>query len=97
MKRKGKKLFLSRKQIDSFRFLAMGCKRTNAAEVVIRCYSGDSDRVISSVAVWKSVDKHGNILRWQKNHFFYHPYQSFKAMPYKMTLAKYKSHKQNIA
>lgn len=96
MKRKGKKLFLSRKQIDSFRFLAKECKQTNAAEMEIRFY-GDSDRVISSVAVWKSVDKHGNILRWQKNHFFYLPYQSFKAMPYKMTLAKYKSHKQNIA
>ena len=96
MKCRRKKLFLSRKQIDSYRFLAKECKQTNAAEVVIR-FSGDSDRVISSVAVWKSVDKHGNILRWQKNHFFYLPYQSFKAMPYKMTLAKYKSHKQNIA
>lgn len=97
MKHKGKKLFLSRKQIDSFRFLAKGCKRTNAAEVVIRLFSGESDRVISSASVWKSEDKRGNILRWQKNHFFYLPYQSFKAMPYKMTLAKYKSHKQNIA
>lgn len=97
MKRKGKKLFLTRKQIDSCRFLAMGCKRTNAAEVVIRLFSGESDRVISSVAAWKSVDRKGNIIRWQKNHFFYLPYQSFKAMPYKMTLAKYKSHKQNIA
>ena len=96
MKRKGKKLFLSRKQIDSYRFLAKECKQMNAAEVVIR-FSGDSDRVISSVAVWKSVDRKGNIIRWQKNHFFYLPYQSFKAMPYKMTLAKYKSHKQNIA
>lgn len=96
MKRKGKKLFLSRKQIDSFRFLAMKCKQTNAAEMEIRFY-GDSDRILSSASVWKSVDKHGNILRWQKNHFFYLPYQSFKAMPYKMTLAKYKSHKQNIA
>lgn len=96
MKRKGKKLFLSRKQIDSFRFLAKECKQTNAAEVVIRFY-GDSDRILSSASVWKSVDKHGNILRWQKNHFFYLPYQSFKAMPYKMTLSKYKSHKQNIA
>lgn len=96
MKRKGKKQFLTRKQIDTFRFLAMKCKQTNAAEVVIR-FSGDSDRVISSVAVWKSVDRKGNIIRWQKNHFFYLPYQSFKAMPYKMTLAKYKSHKQNIA
>lgn len=96
MKRKGKKLFLSRKQIDSYRFLAKECKQTNAAEMVIRFY-GDSDRILSSASVWKSVDKHGNILRWQKNHFFYLPYQSFKAMPYKMTLAKYKSHKQNIA
>lgn len=96
MKRKGKKQFLTREQIDSCRYLAMGCKRTNAAEVVIRFY-GDSDRILSSASVWKSVDKHGNILRWQKNHFFYLPYQSFKAMPYKMTLAKYKSHKQNIA
>ena len=95
MKRKGKKLFLSRKQIDSYRFLAKECKQTNAAEMEIR-FSGDSDRVISSVAVWKSVDKHGNIIRWQKNHFFYLPYQSFKAMPYKMTLAMYKSHKQTI-
>lgn len=97
MKRKGKKLFLSRKQIDSFRFLAKECKQTNAAEVVIRLFSGESDRVISSVAAWKSEDKRGYIIRWQKNHFFYLPYQSFKAMPYKMTLAKYKSHKQNIA
>lgn len=96
MKRKGKKLFLSRKQIDSCRFLAKECKQTNAAEMEIRFY-GDSDRILSSASVWKSVDKHGNILRWQKNHFFYLPYQSFKAMPYKMTLAKYKSHKQNIA
>lgn len=96
MKRKGKKLFLSRKQIDSYRFLAKECKQTNAAEMVIRFY-GDSDRILSSASVWKSVDKHGNILRWQKNHFFYLPYQSFKAMPYKMTLAMYKSHKQNIA
>lgn len=75
----------------------MGCKRTNAAEVVIRLFYGESDRVISSVAAWKSEDKRGYIIRWQKNHFFYLPYQSFKAMPYKMTLAKYKSHKQNIA
>lgn len=75
----------------------MGCKRTNADEVVIRLFSGESDRVISSVAAWKSEDKRGYIIRWQKNHFFYLPYQSFKAMPYKMTLAKYKSHKQNIA
>lgn len=97
MKHKGKKLFLSRKQIDSFRFLAKECKQTNAAEVVIRLFSGESDRVISSVAAWKSEDKRGYIIRWQKNHFFYLPYQSFKAMPYKMTLAKYKSHKQNIA
>lgn len=96
MKHKGKKLFLSRKQIDSFRFLAKECKQTNVAEMEIRFY-GDSDRILSSASVWKSVDKHGNILRWQKNHFFYLPYQSFKAMPYKMTLAKYKSHKQNIA
>lgn len=96
MKHKGKKLFLSRKQIDSFRFLAKECKQTNAAELEIRFY-GDSDRILSSASVWKSVDKHGNILRWQKNHFFYLPYQSFKAMPYKMTLAKYKSHKQIIA
>lgn len=95
MKRKGKKLFLSRKQIDTFRFLAKWCKHTHAAEVVIR-FSGDSDRVIFSVAVWKSVDRKGNIIRWQKNHFFYLPYKSFKAMPYKMTLAKYKSHKQTI-
>lgn len=96
MKRKGKKQFLTRKQIDTFRFLAMKCKQTNAAEMEIRFY-GDSDRILSSASVWKSVDKHGNILRWQKNHFFYLPYQTFKAMPYKMTLAKYKSHKQNIA
>lgn len=96
MKRKGKKPFLTREQVDSCRFLAKWCKRTNAAEVVIR-FSDDSGRVISSVAAWKSVDKHGNIIRWQKNHFFYLPYKSFKAMPYKMTLAKYKSHKQNIA
>ena len=96
MKRKGKKKFLTREQIDSCRYLANGCKHTNAAEVEIR-FSDDSGRVISSVAAWKSVDKHGNIIRWQKNHFFYLPYQSFKAMPYKMTLAKYKSHKQNIA
>lgn len=96
MKRKGKKLFLTRKQIDSFRFLAKVCKHTHAAEVEIR-FSGDSDRILSSAAVWKSVDRKGNIIRWQKNHFFYLPYQSFKAMPYKMTLAKYKSHKQNIA
>ena len=96
MKRKGKKPFLTREQVDSCRFLAMWCKRTNAAEVVIR-FSDDSGRVISSVAAWKSVDKHGNIIRWQKNHFFYLPYKSFKAMPYKMTLAMYKSHKQNIA
>lgn len=95
MKRKGKKLFLTRKQIDSFRFLAKECKQTKAAEMEIRFY-GDSDRILSSASVWKSVDKHGNILRWQKNHFFYLPYQSFKAMPYKMTLAKYKSHKQTI-
>ena len=97
MKRKGKKPFLTREQVDSCRFLAMGCKRTNAAEVVIRLFSDKSDRVISSVAAWKSVDKHGNIIRWQKKHFFYLPYKSFKAMPYKMTLAMYKSHKQNIA
>lgn len=96
MKRKGKKLFLSRKQIDSFRFLAKECKQTNAAEMEIRFY-GDSDRILSSASVWKSVDRKGNIIRWQKNHFFYLPYQSFKTMPYKMTLAKYKSHKQNIA
>lgn len=96
MKRKGKKQFLTRKQIDSCRYLAMKCKQTNAAEMEIRFY-GDSDRILSSASVWKSVDKHGNILRWQKNHFFYLPYQTFKAMPYKMTLAKYKSHKQNIA
>ena len=95
MKRKGKKKFLTREQIDSCRYLANGCKHTNAAEVEIR-FSDDSGRVISSVAAWKSVDKHGNIIRWQKNHFFYLPY-SFKAMPYKMTLAMYKSHKQNIA
>ena len=96
MKHKGKKLFLSRKQIDSYRFLAKECKQTNAAEMEIRFY-GDSDRILSSASVWKSVDRKGNIIRWQKNHFFYLPYQSFKAMPYKMTLAKYKSHKQNIA
>lgn len=96
MKRKGKKKFLTREQIDSCRYLANGCKHTNAAEVEIR-FSDDSGRVISSVAAWKSVDKHGNIIRWQKNHFFYLPYKSFKAMPYKMTLAMYKSHKQNIA
>lgn len=96
MKRKGKKLFLTRKQIDSFRFLAKVCKHTHAAEVEVK-FSDKSDRVIFSVVAWKSVDKHGNIIRWQKNHFFYLPYQSFKAMPYKMTLAKYKSHKQNIA
>ena len=96
MKRKGKKKFPSRNQIDSCRYLANGCKHTNAAEVEIR-FSDDSGRVISSVAAWKSVDKHGNIIRWQKNHFFYLPYKSFKAMPYKMTLAMYKSHKQNIA
>lgn len=95
MKRKGKKPFLTREQIDSCRYLANGCKHTNAAEVEIR-FSDDSGRVISSVAAWKSVDKHGNIIRWQKNHFFYLPYQSFKAMPYKMTLAMYKSHKQTI-
>ena len=93
MKRKGKKPFPSRKQIDACRLLAKWCKHTNAAEAVIR-FSGDSDRVIFSVAVWKSVDRKGNIIRWQKNHFFYLPYQSFKAMPYKMTLAMYKSHKQ---
>ena len=96
MKRKGKKPFLTREQIDSCRYLANGCKHTNAAEVEIR-FSDDSGRVISSVAARKSVDKHGNIIRWQKNHFFYLPYKSFKAMPYKMTLAMYKSHKQNIA
>ena len=96
MKRKGKKKFLTREQIDSCRYLANGCKHTNAAEVEIR-FSDDSGRVISSVAAWKSVDKHGNIIRWQKNHFFYLPYKSFKAMTYKMTLAMYKSHKQNIA
>ncbi len=96
MKRKGKKPFLTREQVDSCRFLAMGCKRTNAAEVEVK-FSDKSDRVISSVAAWKSVDKRGYIIRWQKNHFFYLPYKSFKAMPYKMTLAKYKSHKQNIA
>ena len=95
MKRKGKKPFPSRKQIDSYRFLAKECKQTNAAEVVIR-FSGNSGRVISSATVWKSVDRKGNIIRWQKNHFFYIPYLSFKAMPYKMTLAKYKSHKQTI-
>lgn len=97
MKRKGKKPFPSRNQIDACRLLAKWCKRTNAAEVVIRLFSGESDRVISSVAAWKSVDKHGNIIRWHNNHFFNLPYKSFKAMPYKMTLAKYKSHKQNIA
>lgn len=97
MKRRRKKPFPSRKQIDTFRFLAKWCKQTKAAEAEIRLFSGESDRVISSVAAWKSVDKRGYIIRWQKNHFFYLPYQSFKAMPYKMTLAKYKSHKQNIA
>ena len=96
MKRRRKKQFLTREQIDSCRYLAKLCKHTNAAEVEIR-FSDDSGRVISSVAAWKSVDKHGNIIRWQKNHFFYLPYKSFKAMPYKMTLAMYKSHKQNIA
>ena len=96
MKRKGKKPFLTREQVDSCRFLAKWCKQTKAAEAEIRFY-GDSDRVISSVAAWKSVDKHGNIIRWHKNRFFYLPYKSFKAMPYKMTLAMYKSHKQNIA
>lgn len=96
MKRKGKKLFLSRKQIDACRLLAKWCKHTNAAEAEVK-FSDKSGRVISSAAAWKSVDKQGNIIRWQKNHFFYLPYQSFKAMPYKMTLAKYKSHKQNIA
>ena len=96
MKRRRKKQFLTREQIDSCRYLAMGCKRTNAAEVEVK-FSDKSDRVISSVAACKSVDKHGNIIRWQKNHFFYLPYKSFKAMPYKMTLAMYKSHKQNIA
>ena len=96
MKRRRKKPFPSRKQIDTFRFLAKLCKHTNAAEAEVK-FSDKSDRVISSVAAWKSVDKHGNIIRWQKNHFFYLPYKSFKAMPYKMTLAKYKSHKQNIA
>ena len=96
MKRKGKKPFLTREQVDSCRFLAMVCKRTNAAEVEVK-FSDKSGRVISSVAAWESVDKHGNIIRWQKNHFFYLPYKSFKAMPYKMTLAMYKSHKQNIA
>lgn len=96
MKRKGKKKFPSRNQIDACRLLAKWCKHTNAAEAEVK-FSDKSDRVISSVAAWKSVDKHGNIIRWQKNHFFYLPYQSFKAMPYKMTLAKYKSHKQNIA
>lgn len=96
MKRKGKKPFPSRNQIDACRLLAKACKQTHAAEVEIH-FSGDSDRILSSASVWKSVDKHGNILRWQKNHFFYLPYQSFKAMPYKMTLAEYKSHKQNIA
>ena len=96
MKRKGKKPFLTREQIDSCRLLAKWCKHTNAAEAEVK-FSDKSDRVISSVAAWKSVDKHGNIIRWQKNHFFYLPYKSFKAMPYKMTLAMYKSHKQNIA
>lgn len=95
MKRRRKKPFPSRKQIDTFRFLAKWCKQTKAAEVEIRFY-GDSDRILSSAAVWKSVDKHGNIIRWQSNHFFYIPYLSFKAMPYKMILAKYKSHKQTI-
>lgn len=95
MKRKGKKPFPSRKQIDTFRFLAKWCKRTNAAEAEIH-FSDDSDRVIFSVVAWKSVDKHGNIIRWHNNHFFYLPYLSFKAMPYKMTLAMYKSHKQTI-
>lgn len=95
MKRKGKKQFLTRKQIDTFRFLAMKCKQTNAAEMEIRFY-GDSDRILSSASVWKSVDKHGNIIRWHNNRFFYLPYKSFKAMPYKMTLAMYKSHKQTI-
>lgn len=96
MKRKGKKPFPSRNQIDACRLLAKWCKHTHAAEVEIR-FSGDSGRVISSATAWKSVDRKGNIIRWQKKHFFYLPYQSFKAMPYKMTLAKYKSHKQNIA
>lgn len=96
MKRRRKKPFLSRNQIDACRLLAKWCKQTKAAEAEIRFY-GDSDRILSSAAVWKSVDKHGNIIRWQSNHFFYIPYYSFKAMPYKMTLAKYKSHKQNIA
>ena len=96
MKRKGKKQCLIREQIDSCRYLAMGCKHTNAAEAEVK-FSDKSDRVISSVAAWKSVDKHGNIIRWHKNRFFYLPYKSFKAMPYKMTLAMYKSHKQNIA
>lgn len=93
MKRKGKKLFLSRKQIDSYRFLAKECKQTNAAEAEVKFYD-KSDRVIFSVVAWKSVDKHGNIIRWHNNRFFYLPYKSFKAMPYKMTLAMYKSHKQ---
>lgn len=95
MKRRRKKPFPSRKQIDTFRFLAKWCKQTKAAEAEIR-FSGDSGREISSAAAWKSVDRKGNIIRWQKNHFFYIPYLSFKAMPYKMTLAKYKSHKQTI-
>ena len=95
MKRRRKKPFPSRNQIDACRLLAKWCKHTNAAEAEIR-FSGDSGRVISSATAWKSVDRKGNIIRWQKNHFFYLPYQSFKAMPYKMTLAKYKSHKQTI-
>lgn len=96
MKRKGKKPFPSRNQIDTCRLLAKWCKRTDAAEAEVK-FSDKSDRVIFSVVAWKSVDKHGNIIRWQNNHFFYLPYKSFKAMPYKMTLAKYKSHKQNLA
>lgn len=95
MKRKGKKPFPSRNQIDTFRFLAKWCKQTNAAEAEVK-FSDKSDRVIFSVVAWKSVDKHGNIIRWHNNHFFYLPYKSFKAIPYKMTLAKYKSHKQTI-
>lgn len=95
MKRRRKKPFPSRNQIDACRLLAKWCKHTNAAEAEIRFY-GDSDRILSSAAVWKSVDKHGNIIRWHNNRFFYIPYLSFKAMPYKMTLAKYKSHKQTI-
>lgn len=91
MKRKGKKPFPSRNQIDACRLLAKWYKHTNAAEAEVK-FSDKSDRVISSVAAWN-----GNIIRWQKNHFFYLPYKSFKAMPYKMTLAMYKSHKQNIA